>query len=186
VDDDRAVSCGHNRQLGATSVLEAVLALVVAGLALGTAVPFYRGYLADRSLQNAAHLLQSDIRFAQQAAIARAGSGPQVELCFRQDGYDIYAVTFDGDPLQRTGAVPGPTLKVVNAGGEYPSEVRMVPETTATDPCLRDGTRRALVFSGAGMPVSFDDTSTKDVTLTLRGRTYRVRIAPTGRATVVR
>ncbi len=170
---------------GSASLVDAVAAVAIAGLVVGLALPLYRGYLADRSVQNAAHLVQGDIRLAQQAAIARAGSGPRVEMCFRSDGYEIYAVNYEGDPVRRTGAVEGPTLKVATAGGEYPAGVTMVLPDTATDPCLRDASRRALVFSGAGTPVSFDDDAPKDVTLTFRGRTRHVRIAPTGRVTVV-
>lgn len=168
------------------TLAETMLALVVLAIIVSLAMPQYRGYLADRSLQNAAHLIQGDLRLAQQEAVARAGSGSRVEMCFRSNGFDLYAVDYQ-DGIGRTGAQVGETIKVANAGTEYASGITVTVDTTASDPCLADASRQAIVFSSGGTPISFDDSSPKDISLALDGRTYRVTIAPsTGRATVGR
>ena len=152
---------------------------------VGVSYPLYAS-VSERALQNAAHLIQGDLRLAQQTAVARAASGPRVEFCMRNNGYDIYAVDFI-DSLERTGAAAGGNIKVANAGEEYRAGIVVTIDPTATDPCLTDSTRRAIAFSGAGTPISFDDPSAKVITLTFKGGTRRVAIDPaTGVATVGR
>lgn len=170
------------------TVLETVLVVGLVAIILGVAVPLYRGYLADRALQNAAHLIQGDLRLTQQAAVSRAGSGPEVEMCFSSTGYEVYAVNYV-NAVDRTGAQPASaTLKTAVAGEEYRAGISVSPAVTATDSCLRypsDATRRAIVFSGAGAPISFGTAAPQDISLTLNGRTRRVTVAPnTGRVTV--
>jgi type II secretory pathway pseudopilin PulG len=166
------------------TLIEGVLAVLVVATTLALAVPLYRSYLADRALQNAAYLIQEDLRLAQQAAISRAGNGPRVEMCFGPTGYEIYAVDYS-DIVNRTGAQVGSTLKAATAGEAWRSGIAIAPDATATDPCLSGAALGAIVFSGAGIPISFDDVSAKDITLTLNGQTRRVRITPTtGRACV--
>jgi prepilin-type N-terminal cleavage/methylation domain-containing protein len=182
----------HRRaRRGGFSLLESLLVVAIAALLTAIGAPLFLGYLADRALQNAGHLIQADLRLAQQLAISRSGSGPRVEMCFRADGYDIYAVDF-ADPLLRTGAVRSATVKAASASAagqtrDYPAGITVSVDATATVPCLLDPSRGAIAFSGAGRPISFADASPKDITLGLRGRTYRVTVAPiTGRATVGR
>jgi len=168
------------------TLTEAALVLVLMAIITSLALPRYRGYLADRSLQNAAHLIQGDLRLAQQEAVARAGSGSRVEMCFRSNGFNLYAVDYQ-DSIGRTGAQIGEAIKVANAGAEYASGITVTVDATASDPCLVDASRQAIVFSSGGTPISFDDSSSKDISLALNGRTYRVTIAPSsGRATVGR
>jgi prepilin-type N-terminal cleavage/methylation domain-containing protein len=166
------------------TLLESIFVVGLVAIALALAVPLYRGYLSDRALQNAAYLIQSDLRLGQQAAISRAGNGPSVEMCFGPTGYQVYAVDYT-DIVNRTGAAVGSTIKAATAGHAWQSGIAIVPDAGAVDPCLRDGSLSAIVFSGAGIPISFDDTSAKDITLTLNGESRRVRItATTGRACV--
>lgn len=166
------------------TLIEGVLATALVGIGLALAVPLYRGLLSDRALQNAAYLIQGDLRLAQQGAISRAGNGPRVEMCFDPTGYSIYAVDFT-DIVNRTGTSLGPTLRTAGAGKAWRLGITVTPDVTATDPCLTNAALGAIVFSSAGVPMSFDDASAKNVTLTLNGRTRRVRITPTtGRACV--
>ncbi|MDR7518768.1 MAG: GspH/FimT family pseudopilin [Armatimonadota bacterium] len=170
------------------ALLEAVVAVVVLAVLVGLSVPLYLGYLADRSLQHAAHLIQADLRLAQQAAVSRAGSGPRVEVCFRQNGYDIYAVDYV-DPVEQNPAQVrvGATIKVANAGQEYAAGINVAVPPAAAGPCQIDAARRAVIFAGSGAPQSLGGASPQAVTLTLGGRSYRVTIAPmTGRLTVGR
>lgn len=157
---------------------------------MALAVPRYLGYLADRSLQNAAHLIQADLRLAQQTAVSRAGSGPRAEVCFRTagtPGYDVYAVDFT-DSLARTGAQLGRTVKVANAGQEYSAgiTVTITPAPNATCTSGVDG--QPVAFSGAGTPiVGQNPAPAQTITLSLRGRSYRVVIAETtGRIMVLK
>lgn len=167
------------------TLLEGILTLAVLAILVGVSYPLYAS-VSERALQNAAHLIQGDLRLAQQTAVARAASGPRVEFCMRNNGYDIYAVDFI-DSLERTGAAAGGNIKVANAGEEYRAGIVVTIDPTATDPCLTDSTRRAIAFSGAGTPISFDDPSAKVITLTFKGGTRRVAIDPaTGVATVGR
>ncbi len=169
------------------TVPEIAVVVVLVAILVGLAVPRYQDYLTDRSLQNTAHLIQGALRLAQQTAVAKAGSGPRVEMCFRTNGFDIYSVEYVGDPISRAGAQMGPTLKVANAGQEFRSGISVTVDATAADACLIDPSRQAIVFSSTGAPTSFDDASSKDISLSWNGRTYRVTIAPsTGRVTVGR
>jgi len=166
------------------TLIEGVLSAAVVAIGLALALPLYRGYLADRALQNAAYLIQADLRLAQQSGVSRAGNGPRVEMCFAPTGYQIYAVDYT-DLVNRTGAAVGSTIKTATAGQAWRSGILVTPEATATDPCLTNAGLRAIVFSSAGTPISFDDASAKDIALTLNGETRRVRITPTtGRACV--
>jgi len=165
------------------SLLDALIGIAVIAAVLGLAVPGYVGFLARRQLQNAAFLLQGDLRLAQQAAIAQSGDGPRVEVCLRPDGYDIYRVAFNS-PVDRNPADvrPGPTVKVANAGQEYDGGIGM--NLTPEDfPCLIDGERFALAFAGSGAP--YPDGVRSSFQLGLRGQTLIVDVEPgTGLATV--
>ena len=166
------------------TLIENVIAIGVIAILLAVALPRYRGYMADRALQNAAYLIQADLRLAQQAAVARAGAGPRVEVCFSPQGYDIYAVDYTA-PVDRTGAQVGSTLKVTAAGAAYRAGITFSIDPTATDACLRNGSLQTIVFSSAGIPVSFDTATRKVMTLTLNGRVNRLTIYPnTGRVIV--
>ncbi|MDR7521127.1 MAG: GspH/FimT family pseudopilin [Armatimonadota bacterium] len=170
------------------ALLEAVVAVALLAVLVGLSVPLYLGYLADRSLQNAAHLIQADLRLAQQTAVSRAGRGPRVEVCFRQNGYDIYAVDYV-DPIEQDPAQVqvGATIKVANAGQEYAAGINVAVPPAVSGPCQIDATRRAVIFAGSGAPQSLSGGAPQAVTLTLGGRSYRVAIAPmTGRVTVGR
>lgn len=169
------------------SLLEAVVAMALLAVLLGLAAPRYAGYLADRSLQNAAHLLQADLRLAQQAAISRAGSGPRVEMCLRAGGYDAYAVNYQ-DPIARTGAQLGTMLKAANAGQEYRAGITMRVEPAPGVACTDPFSGVPVVFSGSGTPMlGANPAPQQTVVLEWRGRAYRVTIVPrTGRVTVTR
>lgn len=165
------------------TLLETLIVVAVLGLVLGFSVPLYRGYLADRAVQNAAFQVQNDLRLAQQVAIARAGRGPRVELCFLSanydDGYEIYAVDYT-DRFARTGATPGQTVKVVRAGQAYRIGLDVEVEAGATQACLVGGGRPALVYLSTGSPTF---ATARRITLTYQGRSRCVTIAPTtGRA----
>ncbi|MDI6773231.1 MAG: hypothetical protein QME77_11695 [bacterium] len=168
------------------SFLDVLIAIAVIATVLGLAVPGYLGYLARRQLQNAAFLLQGDLRLAQQAAIAQSGDGPRVEVCLRPNGYDIYRVAFSS-PVDRNPdeVVLGPTVKVANAGQEYHGgiEMNLTPGGFA---CLIDGERVAervaLAFAGSGAQ---PDGVRRSVQLGFRGQTLIVDVEPeTGLATV--
>jgi prepilin-type N-terminal cleavage/methylation domain len=180
---------GFGRQTG-FALLEAVVAIVLLSILVALAVPRYLGYLADRSLQNAAHLIQADLRLTQQTAIARAGSGPRAEACFRTTGtpgYDVYAVDFT-DNLARTGERLGPTVKAANAGQEYPAGITVTITPAPSAACASGVEGQPVAFSGAGTPiVGANPAPTQTVTLSLRGRSYRVVITETtGRTMVMR
>ncbi|MBM3471261.1 MAG: hypothetical protein FJX73_10800 [Armatimonadetes bacterium] len=165
------------------SFLDGLIAIAVIAAVLGLAVPGYLGYIARRQIQNAAFLLQGDLRLAQQAAIAQSGDGPRVEVCLRPDGYDIYRVAFRS-PVDRNPAdlERGPTVKVANAGQEYRGGIGM--NLTPGDlPCLIDDERVALAFAGSGAP--YPDGARRSVQLGFRGQTLVVDVEPgTGLATV--
>ncbi len=174
---------------GAT-VLETVAVVTLTALILGLAVPLYRGHLADRALKNAAFLLQGDFRLAQNVAISAAGASPVVEVCFADDnsGYQIYTVDYV-DQLARddTDLTRGRTVKVATRGGNYDQGIAVAVEPSAVQVSLLGPAtcNRALVLGSSGRPESFADASAKTITLSLRGRTYRVLIQPvTGRAAV--
>jgi len=76
------------------TLLEVTVALVMVAIIMGLGAPRFLGYFIQRRLQNAAFLVLNDLRLAQQEAVARSAESPRVEICFRADGYDIYAVRF--------------------------------------------------------------------------------------------
>ena len=170
------------------TLLENVIVVSLIALLVGFSVPLYRGYMSDRALQNAAYLIQADLRFAQQAAVSRAGAGPRVEVCFLPSGYEIYAVDYldsvARDPAQLG---VGSILKVAGAGGAYRAGTTITVDPAATDACLRNVAQQALRFLGNGAP-RFDnanDTVPKVATLALNGRVNRLTIYPeTGRVIV--
>lgn len=172
------------------TLIEGVLAAALVGIGLALSVPLFRGFLSERALQNAAYLIQGDLRLAQQAAVSRAGSSYRVEMCFSPAGYEIYAVDY-ANIVERNPAtlVLGPTLKAATAGQAWRSGIAIAPDATAIDPCMSDAALNAIKLSGAGVcwpaPGSCDDASAKNINLTLNGRSRRVRITPTtGRACV--
>lgn len=159
-----------------TSALEFALALALIGIILALSWG-WQGSLTTRRVQNAAYLLQGDLRLTQQTAVSDAGAGPQAELCFRSNGYDIYAINYL-DPVGRTSPVAGGIVKSVNAGGEYAKGLTFTPDGTATYACTADATRNAIVYLASGAP-KFPDTSTHSITVALGGRTTLVNIQPT-------
>jgi len=135
------------------------------------------GSLSKRRLQNAAYLMEGDLRLAQQAAIASAGTGPQAEFCFRPDGYDVYTVVYQ-NPASRTLPVVGNTIKTANAGQEYPSEISVTPDPVGAVACTVDASREAIVFLATGAP-EFPDTNSHGITLALGGQSLSITIQPT-------
>ncbi|MDR7482746.1 MAG: GspH/FimT family pseudopilin [Armatimonadota bacterium] len=169
------------------TLLETLIVVAVLGLLLGFSVPLYRGSLADRAVWNAAFQVQNDLRLAQQVALARAGRGPRVELCFlsanHDAGYEIYTVDYT-DRFARTGAVIGQTVKVVRAGEAFRTGLDVDVEAGATQACLAGGGRPALVYLSTGSPTFATE---RRITLTYQGRSRCVTITPTtGRATAGR
>ena len=181
------VPARRNRPEAGFTILEAVVGLVLAAIVLASAWG-WQGSVTKRRLQNAAYLLEADLRWAQQTAVANSGTGPQAELCFRSGGYDVYSTVYSGDvlnidPSKYTPAV-GSRYKSVNAGQEYASGVRFTLPATGTVACTLDATRSAIAFRASGQPV-FSDSTSHAVTVTLRGRSYLVAIQPyTGLVTV--
>jgi hypothetical protein len=169
------------------ALLEAVIAVVLVALMLALAVPSYLGFVADRTLRSAAHLIQGDLRLAQQTAIARAGSGPRVEFCVHAGGYEVYPVNYD-DAVARIGATVGAVIKRAAAGHEFHGGITITIVPTPPDACAAPFNGRAILFSGAGTPVAAGaQAPVQTITLTYRGRQYRVVVAPsTGRITVAR
>ena len=159
------------------SLLEVTATLALIALIFGLAMPAYLGYLTKRRLQNAAFLVLNDLRLAQQAAVAQSGEGPRVEICFRDDGYDIYKVIF-ASLGARTGALRGAIVKSVHAGSEYPSQVtmRVVPEAKG-ETCLLAVNRAALGFVGSGAPYP-DDGERRSAELSTGGQTALVDLEP--------
>jgi len=143
----------------------------------------WQGSITKRRIQNAAYLIEGDLRFAQQTAVATAGQGPQAELCLRSTGYDIYTVVYQ-DPVGRSTPAPGSIVKRVNAGQEYAGGIQITPDGFATYACTADGTRKAIVFLASGAP-EFPDTNTHSIAVALGNQTAHVTIQPTtGLATV--
>ncbi|MDQ7858242.1 MAG: GspH/FimT family pseudopilin [Armatimonadota bacterium] len=169
------------------ALIEAVVAVVLVAVMLALAVPSYLGFVADRTLQTAAHLIQADLRFAQQTAIARAGSGPRVEFCLHAGGYQVYPVNYD-DAVARTGATAGAVIKRAAVGHELQGGIVITITPTPPDACAAPFSGQAILFSGAGTPVAAGaQAPVQTITLTYRGRQYRVVVAPsTGRITVTR
>jgi prepilin-type N-terminal cleavage/methylation domain-containing protein len=167
------------------TVIEVLVGVVITAVLVGLSVPLYRGYLTDRALQNAAHLIQADLRLAQQTAVARSGSGPRVEVCFRNGGYDVYAVDYT-DPMNPSpGSTQiGATVKAAGAAQEFAAGMVISVSPPPGAACANGSSGPVVAFSGAGSPIS---GAQQTVTLAWRGRSYRVIVeAVTGRATVSR
>lgn len=176
------------------TLLEIGVGLGVAAVVLGLAVPLYLGYLARRELQNAAFLLQGDLRLAQQTAIAQSGDGPRVEVCFlpgdassgTNPRYEVYKVLFTSE-ADRTDAAEGPLIKAARAGGEYRVGVAMTLEPAGTT-CLASETGTAIGFAGSGaaLAAGMSPISTRQsVRIEYRGRALYVDLEPgSGLATV--
>lgn len=93
------------------SLVELVVALVVAALLLAFAIPGYHGWVADQQLMNHARLLAGSMRAARSEAIKR---GHRVNLCKSADGVQCadaggwdQGYLMHGD-FGRTGDVDGP------------------------------------------------------------------------------
>ncbi len=158
------------------SAIELGLALAIIGIVVVSSWG-WQGSVTRRRVENAAYLLEGDLRFTQQTAVTTSGNGPQTELCLRNDGYDVYTVVYQ-DPVSRTTPVSGSKVKVVNSGQEYANGIQFTPDGTATYACTADGTRQALVYLASGSP-EFPDSNSHTVTVTLRGQTRTVTIQPT-------
>ncbi|HTD48255.1 MAG TPA: type II secretion system protein [bacterium] len=176
------IAAGWNGDPAGTTVVEYAVALAIIGILLGLAIG-WQGSITKRRLQNAAYLVEGDLRFTQQTAVSRAGGGPQAELCLRPDGYDIYPVVYQ-DPIGRTSPAAGGTIKRVNAGAEYANGVQLTPDASATSACTMDASRQAIVFLASGTP-KFPDTSSHTVTVAVGGGSMRVTIQPTTGMTAV-
>jgi len=164
------------------SAIEFAVALAILGIIIVLSWG-WQGSVTRRRVQNAAYLLEGDLRFTQQKAVSTSGNGPQAELCLRSTGYDIYTVVYQ-DPVGRTTPVSGSKVKAVNAGQEFASGIQFTPDGTATYACTADGTRKALVYQGSGSP-EFPDSNSHTITVALQGQTRTVTIQPTtGLATV--
>jgi type II secretory pathway pseudopilin PulG len=163
-------------------LIEAGLALALIGIVV-TLSWGWQGSVTRRRVQNAAYLLEGDLRLTQQMAVSTSGNGPQAELCLRSNGYDIYTVVYQ-DPINRATPISGAKAKTVNAGQEYANGIQITPDATATYACTADGTRKALVYLASGA-TGFPDTNSHTITVTLRGQTRTVTMQPTtGLATV--
>ncbi len=170
------------------SVIEVTIAFALMGIVL-TSAWGWAGSVSKRRLQNAAYLIEGDLRLAQQMAIANGGTEPQVEVCFRSDGYDLYSTSYGGsdplniDPTSYTVA-QGSRFKSVNRGQEYAAGIQITPPNAGTVACSADATRTAIAFRSTGQPI-FDDSNSHAITVTLRGRSYLVTVQPfTGLAAV--
>src|SRR5262249_37747956 len=149
------------------TIVEVVIGLALAAIVLATAWG-WQGSVTKRRLQNAAYLLEADLRWAQQMAASNGGAGPQVELCLRSDGYDVCSAVYSGDALNvnlasYTAAV-GSRFKSVNAGQEYASGVQFILPATGTVACTLDATRAAIAFRASGQPI-FPDSNPHAVTV---------------------
>jgi type II secretory pathway pseudopilin PulG len=164
------------------SAIELGAALAIIGIIL-TLSWGWQGSITRRRVQNAAYLLEGDLRLTQQTAISTSGNGPQAELCLRNDGYDVYTVVYQ-DPVGRSSPVAGARVKAVNAGQEFANGIQITPDASATYACTADNSRKAVVYQGSGSP-EFPDSNPHTVTVTLGGQTRTVTIQPaTGLATV--
>ena len=162
--------------------MEYGLALAIIGIVI-TLAWGWQGSVTKRRIQNAAYLIEGDLRFTQQTAVTTAGNGPQAELCLRATGYDVYTVVYQ-DPVGRATPVPGTVLKRVNAGQEYAGGIQVTPDASAAYACTADGTRKAIVFLASGAP-EFPDTNNHTIAIALKGQTAHIIIQPTtGLATV--
>jgi len=164
------------------SAIEFGVALALIGIVVSLAWG-WQGSVTKRNIQNAAYLIEGDLRLAQQTAVATSGQGPQAELCLRSTGYDIYTVLYQ-DPVGRTLPAAGSIIKSVNAGHEYANGIQVTPDASATYACTADGTRKAIVYLASGAP-EFPDTNTHSIAIALRGLSAHITIQPTtGLATV--
>ena len=176
-----ASSCLDGTPRG-NSALDVGLAIALIGILLVLSWG-WQGSVTRRRVQNAAYLLEGDLRLTQQTAVSTGGNGPQAELCLRSNGYDIYTVVYQ-DPVGRTMPVSGAKVKAANAGQEYANGIQITPDGTATYACTADGTRKALVYLASGAP-EFPDSNSHTVTVMLKGQTRSLTIQPTtGLATV--
>ena len=153
-----------------------------AGVALGLIVIVLGQSWARHSpvtrwrVSHAAHLLESDLRLTQQAAVSTSGNGVRAELCLRSDGYDVYTVRHRGSAGQSTDA-SGTRIKHVTAGKEYPRGIEITADARATYQCTADATRRAFVYLASGAPM-FPDSISHRVEVELRGQALHVTIQP--------
>jgi type II secretory pathway pseudopilin PulG len=176
VDGPRlAFSRWHGTSTG-NSAIEVGLAIALIGIIL-TLSWGWQGSITRRRVQNAAYLLEGDLRLTQQTAVSQSGNGPQAELCLRANGYDIYTTAYQ-DPVARATPVAGAKVKAVNAGQEYASGVQYAPDNTATYACTADSTRNALVYLASGAP-EFPDSNAHTITVMLRGQSRTVTVQPT-------
>jgi prepilin-type N-terminal cleavage/methylation domain-containing protein len=169
------------------SFIEVIIALALIAIVL-TSAWGWAGSVNKRRLQNAAYLIEGDLRLAQQMAIANGGTEPQVEVCFRSDGYDLYSTSYGGDPLNidptSFTVMKGSPFKSVNRGQEYAAGIQITPPNAGSVSCSADATRTAIAFRSSGQPI-FGDSSSHAITVTLRGRSYLVTVQPfTGLAAV--
>jgi type II secretory pathway pseudopilin PulG len=148
------------------------------------------GTVTRRDLVSAASLLESDLRLAQQEAVASAGAGPRSEVCLRADGYDVYETAYGGDPLNVSPGsytvLPGPLVKSVRVGRELAPGLQIVPPGSGgTVGCTAEPGVPAVAFGASGAPV-FQDGSPHAIVLALRGQSLSVMIQPlTGAVQVV-
>lgn len=164
------------------TTIEVGIAIVLIGIVVALSWG-WQGSVTRRRVQNAAYLLEGDLRLTQQTAVSTGGNGPRAELCLRSSGYDIYTVVYQ-DPIGRATPVSGTKVKAVNAGQEYANGIQITPDASATYACTVDGTRKAIVYQASGAP-GFPDSNSHTITVTLRGQTRNLTIQPTtGLATV--
>ncbi len=166
-----------------TTLIELVVVLDMIGVVLAAAWG-WTSLVTMRKLQNAAFMLEGDLRWAQQQAVSNAGNGPQVEVCFRSNGYDVYTTTYSGSDVlnvnySTTTPSIGTTAKIrsVNAGQEYDSNVQFSLPSSGTITCDGAAGESALAFRSSGQPL-FADTNSHAVAVSLNGRTYHVTIQP--------
>jgi type II secretory pathway pseudopilin PulG len=170
------------------TIVEAAVAAALVAIVLAAAWG-WQGSVTARRLQNAAYLLEGDLRWAQQIAVANAGAGPQAELCLRADGYDVYTTAYaGGDPLNINpaayAAVAGSRVKSVHRGEEYAAGIQIAPPPAGTVACTADPARVAVAFRASGQPL-FTDGAAHSLTVSLQGRSYLVTVQPyTGRTAV--
>lgn len=141
-----------------TTMIELLVAFAIIGIIL-VAAWGWQGMVTTRKLQNAAFMLEADLRWAQQAAVSNSGNGPQVELCFRPDGYDVYTTVYGGgdvlniNPSNYT-VSPGTKIRSVNAGQEYDGSIQFTPPGYHRDRVLhrqrgRNGNRVPIIGPAA-------------------------------------
>ncbi|GEM_PF-544865 len=166
-----------------TTLIELVVVLAIIGIVLAAAWG-WTSLVTMRKLQNAAFMLEGDLRWAQQQAVSNAGNGPQVEVCFRSNGYDVYTTTYSGSDVlnvnySTTTPSIGGTAKIrsVNAGQEYDTNVQFTLPSSGTVTCDGATGESAVAFRSSGQPL-FTDTNSHAVSVSLNGHTYHVTIQP--------